>query len=233
MEREYFKYGETEISHLKKRDKRIAAAIEKLGMPKRAVEPDLFRALVFSIVGQQISTKAHDSIWRKMNATLGEITPQSVLATPPEELRALGIPRRKMEYMRSAAEKIASGEFDIDALREMTDGEVCEKLSELKGVGKWTAEMLMLHSLRRPDVLSFGDFGIQRGLRMVYGHGKITRELFEKYRKKYSPYGSVASIFLWAVASGAIDGLKDPAEKPKPQPIRGKKPAAGKNAGGR
>ena len=233
MERKYFKYGETEIAHLKRRDKRLAAAIEKLGMPKRRVEPDLFRALVFSIIGQQISTKAHDSIWRKMTDALGEITPQSVLATQPEDLRALGISFRKIEYMRGAAEKIASGEFDIDALRKMTDDKVCEKLSEIKGVGKWTAEMLMLHSLRRPDVLSFGDFGIQRGLRMVYGHGKITRGLFEKYRKKYSPYGSVACIYLWAVASGAIDGLKDPAEKPKPQPPRGKEPSAKKNTAGK
>ena len=233
MEREYFKYGETEISHLKKRDKRFAAAIEKLGTPKRAIEPDLFRALMFSIIGQQISTKVHDSIWRKTTSMLGEITPQSVLATPPDELRALGISHRKIEYIRSAAEKIASGEFDIDALRGMSDDEVCKRLVELKGVGKWTAEMLMLHSLQRPDVLSFGDFGILRGLRMVYGHGKITPELFEKYRKKYSPYGSVASIYLWAVAGGAVDGLKDPAEKPKPQSPRAKKTAARKNAGGR
>lgn len=233
MEREYFKYGETEISHLKKRDKRLAAAIEKLGMPKRQVEPDLFRALVFSIVGQQISTKAHGSIWRKMTSTLGEITPKSVLATQPEELRGLGISRRKIEYMRGAAEKIESGEFDIDALRKMPDDEVCARLVELNGVGKWTAEMLMLHSLQRPDVLSFGDFGIQRGLRMVYGHAKITRELFEKYRKKYSPYGSVACIYLWAVAGGEVDGLKDPVEKPKPQSTRGGKASANKNAGGR
>ena len=91
----------------------------------------------------------------------------------------------------------------------MTDEEVCNRLSSLDGIGVWTAEMLMLHSLQRPDILSFGDLAVQRGLRMLYHHRKITRELFEKYRRRYSPYGSVACIYLWAVSAGAVDGLKD------------------------
>ena len=93
--------------------------------------------------------------------------------------------------------------------------EVCAKLSELDGIGVWTAEMLMLHSLQRPDVLSFGDLAVQRGLRMLYHHRKITRPLFEKYRRRYSPYGSVACIYLWAVSAGAVEGLKDYAPKEK------------------
>ena len=97
----------------------------------------------------------------------------------------------------------------------MSDAEVCAKLSELDGIGVWTAEMLMLHSLQRPDVLSFGDLAVQRGLRMLYHHRKITRPLFEKYRRRYSPYGSVACIYLWAVSAGAVEGLKDYAPKEK------------------
>ena len=85
----------------------------------------------------------------------------------------------------------------------------------MDGIGIWTAEMMMLHSLQRPDILSFGDLAMQRGLRMLYHHRKITRKLFEKYRRRYSPYGSVACIYLWAVSAGAVEGLKDYAPQEK------------------
>lgn len=212
---QFFPYGEQEIAYLKSRDKRLGEVIDKVGMVKRRVIPDLFAALVHSIVGQQISTKAHETIWRKMTGAFGEVTPEKVLGLSPEELQAFGITFKKVDYIRSAARKIASGEFNIHALRTMSDAEVCAKLSELDGIGVWTAEMLMLHSLQRPDVLSFGDLAVQRGLRMLYHHRKITRPLFEKYRRRYSPYGSVACIYLWAVSAGAVEGLKDYAPKEK------------------
>lgn len=214
MER-FFPYGEYEIAYLKSRDKRLGEVIDKVGMVKRRVIPDLFAALVHSIVGQQISAKAHETIWRKMTGALGEVSPEKVLGLSPEELQTFGITFRKVDYIRSAARKIVLGEFDIHALRIMSDAEVCAKLSELDGIGVWTTEMLMLHSLQRPDVLSFGDLAVQRGLRMLYHHRKITRPLFEKYRRRYSPYGSVACIYLWAVSAGAVEGLKDYAPKEK------------------
>lgn len=214
MER-YFPYGEKEIAYLKGRDKRLAEIIDKIGMVKRRVIPDLFVALVHSIVGQQISTKAHETIWQKMVDALGEITPEKVFDLSPEALQAFGITFKKVDYIRAVARKIVSDEFDICALRTMSDAEVCSKLSELDGIGVWTAEMLMLHSLQRPDILSFDDLAVQRGLRMLYHHRKITRALFEKYRRRYSPYGSVACIYLWAVSSGAVAGLKDYALKDK------------------
>lgn len=182
-------------------------------MVKRRVIPDRFAALVHSIVGQQISTKAHETIWRKMVDALGDVTPEKVLALSPEALQAFGITFKKVDYIRAAAQKIVSGEFDIHAIRSMSDAEVCVKLSALDGIGVWTAEMLMLHSLQRPDVLSFGDLAVQRGMRMLYHHRKITPTLFEKYRRRYSPYASVACFYLWAVSAGAVEGLKDYAPK--------------------
>lgn len=206
---QYFPYGETEIAYLKSKDKRLGEVIDKLGMVKRRIIPDLFAALVHSIIGQQISTKAHETIWRKMEATLGGVTPQHIMELSPEELQAFGMSFRKAGYIREAATKILTGEFDIQALQKLSDEEVCAKLSELNGIGVWTAEMLMLHSLLRPNVLSFGDLGVQRGLRMVYHHRKITKELFRKYQRRYAPYGSVACIYLWAVSAGAVEGMKD------------------------
>ena len=95
----------------------------------------------------------------------------------------------------------------------MSDAEVCERLASLRGIGVWSAEMLMLFSMQRPDILSFGDLAIHRGLRMIYHHRKIDRRLFKKYRRRFTPYGSVASLYLWAVAGGAIEGMKDYAPK--------------------
>ena len=211
----YFQYGEKELSYLKSKDKRLAEVIDKVGMVKRRVIPDLFAALVHSIVGQQISTRAHETIWQKLLTHFGTITPAAIASSPREELQRFGITFRKADYIQSAARKIISGEFDIKELHGMADAEVCNRLSALDGIGIWTAEMMMLHSLQRPDILSFGDLAMQRGLRMLYHHRKITRKLFEKYRRRYSPYGSVACIYLWAVSAGAVEGLKDYAPQEK------------------
>lgn len=213
----FFKYGNRETEWLKSRDKRLAEIIDKVGKVERKVIPDLFAALVHSIVGQQISIKAHETIWQRMLSAFGEITPAKILSLRDKELQSIGISYRKAEYIKRAAQKVADGEFDIQALYNMGDTEVAERLSELDGIGRWSAEMLMLFSMQRPDILSYDDLAIQRGLRMVYHHRKISRELFEKYRRRYSPYGSVASLYLWAIAGGAIEGMKDYAIKKKNQ----------------
>ena len=206
---DFFRYGDKETEYLKRRDKRLAKVIEKVGKIERTVIPDLFAALVHSIVGQQISTRAHETIWARMKHGLREITPQAIDRMPEEELQGFGISFRKAAYIKSAAKKIVCGEFDIQALETLPDEEVCAKLTELEGVGVWTAEMLMIFSMQRPDVFSFQDLAIIRGLRMTYRHRSIDRTKFDRYRKRYSPYASVASLYLWAVASGAVDGMKD------------------------
>ena len=141
--------------------------------------------------------------------------PEAIDRLSMEELQGFGITFKKAAYIRNATRKVMDGTFDIQALYTMDDNEVCTRLSELDGIGVWSAEMLMLFSMQRPNILSFGDLAIQRGLRMVYHHRKITRELFEKYRRRFSPYNSVASLYLWAVAGGAIEGMKDYAPKNK------------------
>lgn len=211
----FFQYGETEIAYLKQANKRLAEVIDRIGKVERRVIPDLFAALVHSIVGQQISTKAHETIWGRIENALGKVTPEAIDRLSMEELQGFGITFKKAAYIRNATRKVMDGTFDIQALYTMDDNEVCTRLSELDGIGVWSAEMLMLFSMQRPNILSFGDLAIQRGLRMVYHHRKITRELFEKYRRRFSPYNSVASLYLWAVAGGAIEGMKDYAPKNK------------------
>jgi len=205
----FFNYGNTEIAHLKKRDKALGAAIDAIGPIQREIHTDLFSALVRSIVGQQISSKAQRTIWGRMKDGLVEITPQAILGCTEDQLQSYGISFKKASYIRGAAEWIADGRLDIETLHFKSDMEVCQELTKIDGIGIWTAEMLLLFSMRRPDILSYGDLAILRGMRMLYRHKKITRQLFERYQKRYSPYGSVASLYLWAIAGGAIAGMKD------------------------
>lgn len=212
-----FLYGEKELCYLKKKDKRLGEIIYTLGVIQRNTESDLFASVVRHIVGQQISTAAQATVWRRMTELLGEVTPEIVRDTELQALQSCGITFKKAEYIKDFAQKVHDGTLDINALTEKSDEEVIAELSALKGIGVWTAEMLMLFCMQRPDILSFGDLAIQRGLRMIYHHRKIDRKLFEKYSRRYSPYGSVASFYIWAVANGEIAGMKDyaPAKKPK------------------
>lgn len=210
---EYFRYGIKEIEHLKRADKKLAPVIDRIGMIKRPVIADLFTALVHSIVSQQISSKARNTVWGRIETKLEKITPAAIDNLSLEEIQKFGISFRKASYIKSAAEKITAGELDLNLLYSMPDEQICSKLTELNGIGVWTAEMLMIFSMQRPDILSYGDLAIQRGMRMVYRHREIDKNRFNIYRKRYSPYASVASLYLWEVAGGAIEELKDYAPK--------------------
>ena len=211
----YFQYGETEINYLKRKDKKLAWAIEQIGHIERKLDANLFAAVVRHIVGQQISSKAQATVWARLEARLKDVTPFTVYAASAQELQALGMSLRKAEYIKDFAGKIVGGEFDLQAVEHMNDAEAITALSSLKGIGKWTAEMILLFCLQRPDIFSYDDLAIRRGLRMVYHHREIDRDLFEKYRRRFCPYCSVASLYLWAVSGGAIPEMKDYKQKCK------------------
>ena len=211
----YFEYGETEIAYLKSKDKKMAEVIEQIGFIKREVDPNLFSSVIHHIIGQQISMKAQATIWKRMSDSLGTVNAENILEADPAQLQSLGMSFRKVEYIRDFADKVHSGVFDLETVSEMNDQDAIKALSSLKGIGVWTAEMILLFCLQRPDIFSFDDLAIQRGLRMVYHHRKIDRKLFEKYRRRFSPYCSVASLYLWAVSGGAIPEMKDYAPKEK------------------
>ena len=215
METEYFIYGQAEIDELKSNDKKLAEVIDKIGMIKRGVNPDLFSALINAIVGQQISTKAQKTIWKRMQTALIDINPESILSLSDTELQSLGLSFRKVEYIKNIAEKVHTRALDLSKLQFLTNDEVCSELSKLKGIGIWTAEMIMLFSMQRKNIVSFGDLAIVRGMRMLYHHREITPEKFAKYKRRYSPNGSVASLYLWAIAGGAIPEMKDYAPQKK------------------
>ena len=211
----YFQYGQEETEYLSGKDEKLGAVIAQVGRVNREVDTDLFSAVVHHIVGQQISTKAQATIWQRMRGALGTVDAEHILEAGNEQLQLLGISCRKAEYITDFARKIQNGEFDLEGIWQKPDEEVIRELSALKGIGVWTAEMILLFCMQRPDVFSYDDLAIQRGLRMVYHHRKIDRKLFEKYRRRFSPYCSVASLYLWAAAGGAVPGLKDYAPNKK------------------
>lgn len=211
----YFQYSLKELEYLKKKDKILAEAIEKIGLIYRPITPDLFEALVHSIVGQQISISAQKSIWEKLVNKVDKVSVNNILKLTKDELQSVGLSYRKVEYIQNMAEKIASKEFDLEKLHNLSDDEVCEELSSLKGIGVWTAQMIMIFSMQRKDILSYGDLAIQRGLRMLYHHREITPKLYLKYKKRYTPYSTLASLYIWAIAGGMIEDMKDYAPKKK------------------
>ncbi len=214
----FIQYDDKAIEHLKKRDKLLAEAIDTIGHINRPAESDLFSSVIHHIVGQQISVAAQKTVWKRLCDKLGDITPDIVCAIEDSELQSCGLSFRKVEYIKDFSKKVQCGEFDIEKLWTLSDEEVTAELSALKGIGVWTAEMLMTFCMGREDIVSFGDLAILRGMRMLYHHRKIDRKLFEKYRRRYSPYGTVASLYLWAIAGGAIEGMKDYA--PKKQAVK-------------
>ena len=204
-----FAYGEKELSYLRQKDARLGAVIDRVGHIERAVDTDLFSSVIHHIIGQQISMKAQETIWQRMQDALGAVNAETILASGVPSLQALGMTFRKAEYITDFSEKVHTGAFDLDAVEHMRDEDAIRALSSLKGVGVWTAEMILLFCLQRPDIFSYDDLAIQRGLRMVYHHRAISRPLFEKYRRRFHPYCSVASLYLWAVAGGAIPEMRD------------------------
>ena len=209
----FFEYGKAETDCLKSRDKKLGEIIERVGHVYRETDGDLFAAVVRHILGQQISAKAQQTLWGRLQEKLGVVNAQTLLDAGREVIQGCGTTWRKTGYILAFAQKVHDGEFDSAAVKAMSDADAIAALCALPGIGVWTAEMILLFCLQRPDILSFGDLAILRGMRMVYRHRSISRALFEKYRRRLSPCGSVASLYFWAVAGGAVPELKDPAPK--------------------
>ena len=195
-----FDYSEQELDFLKKKDKKLCEAIERVGKIAREVTPDIFAALISSIVSQQISNKAAETVGNRLYELLGEITPQTVQKTAIEDIQKCGMSMRKAGYIKGIGDAVTSGVIDLASFPDKTDEEIISELSALNGIGVWTAEMLLIFSLGRKDVLSWGDLAIRRGICNLYHHETLTKEQFKRYKKRYSPYGSIASLYLWELS---------------------------------
>ncbi|MEA5018031.1 MAG: DNA-3-methyladenine glycosylase 2 family protein [Erysipelotrichaceae bacterium] len=196
----YFEIKREAITHLKKVDPQLKEAINRIGTIKRPVNNDLYLSLLFNIIGQQISTSAHQTIWQRLITIVKDVTPQTIMLLDDEQLQKIGISFRKVSYIKNITAHVIANPSFISELEFMSDQEIIARLITLKGIGVWTAEMLLIFSLQRPDVLSYNDLAIHRGMRVLYNKDNIDKAFFEQCRLKYSPYGSTASLYLWALA---------------------------------
>lgn len=197
----YLEYGEEEIEYLKRKDKKLAIEIDKIGMIKREVNRDLFSAVITSVIGQLISTKAAITVTNRLMELVGEFTPGNIEKVESESIQKCGMTFRKANYIKGIANAAITKEIDFKNLHKLSDDEVIKELTKLKGIGEWTGEMILLHSLERPDILSYKDLGIRRGIMRLHGLEELSKKEFEIYKKRYSPYGTVASIYLWEISA--------------------------------
>ncbi|WP_165047444.1 MULTISPECIES: DNA-3-methyladenine glycosylase [unclassified Adlercreutzia] len=203
----FVQYDAEATEYLMAKDRKLARAIEAVGSIRRPADGDVFASVVKSIVGQQISTSALKTVLGRLSGKAGDpLTPEAVSALGVDGLQSCGMTFRKAGYIKSFAEKVLSGAFDLDALEAMDDEEAIGALTSLKGVGRWTAEMTLIFSMNRMNVFAFDDVGILRGIRMVYHHRSVSRELFERYRRRFSPYCTVASLYFWQISHMDVPG---------------------------
>lgn len=190
-------YGEREISYLSKKDRKLGKLIERTGFIECEVSEDLFDSLVGYIATQQISNRAAETVRRRIAEKFGTAVPEKIASTPDEEIKSVGISMKKAQYIKGLSQAVISGLLDIDGLAALTDEDAASRLTSIKGIGDWTAEMFLIFSLGRMDIVSYKDFAIRKGMILLYGLKELEKGTFEKYRKRYSPYGTVASLYLW------------------------------------
>lgn len=159
---------------------------------------DAFTTLARAIVGQQLSVKAAQSVWNRLCADLSTITPAAMVASEATRLRACGLSGRKVIYLRDLAERFESQALDVAAWSHLDDEAVIEQLTQVKGIGRWTAEMFLIFYMTRPDVLPLDDVGLQRAMRTYYNRGKpLSAHRMRRIGAAWAPWRSVATWYLW------------------------------------
>ena len=197
------------VDHLKKSDALLASIIGRVGACQIAYREPTFETLARAIVFQQLSTKAARTIYGRLEeAAGGKLTPESIQNLSVGEMRRAGLSRQKLGYIRDLAEHALSGKVDFARLPAMNDEEVIASLTDIKGVGVWTAHMFLLFSLRRPNVLPVSDLGVRTAIQRLYRKRKLpTPRQVEQIAKGWHPYCSYAAWYLWR-------SLELPKEKP-------------------
>ncbi|HEY6370462.1 MAG TPA: DNA-3-methyladenine glycosylase [Candidatus Sulfotelmatobacter sp.] len=187
------------VNHLKRSDPVLRAIIERVGPCRMEFGEPEFSSLAEAIVYQQLNGKAAVTIFNRLAALAGDpLTPEGILKLSDEQLRSVGLSKQKSAYLKDLAKKTADGLLNFARLADMTDGEVIEHLTQVKGIGVWTSHMFLMFSLRRPNVLPTGDYGVQVAIKKHYKKRKLPKPKdMEKIAKVWEPYRSIACWYMW------------------------------------
>jgi DNA-3-methyladenine glycosylase II len=187
------------INHLKQSDPILAAIIAQVGPYRMGYGDPTFESIAETILYQQLNGRAAETIMNRFAALVGDpLTPKGILALTDAQMREVGLSRQKTSYLRDLSEKTNSGLLNFSQLNKQPDDEVIKHLTQVKGIGVWTAHMFLMFSLRRPDILPTGDYGIQMAMKKFYRKRKLPKPaVMEKIARPWSPYRSVACWYLW------------------------------------
>src|SRR6266700_7643862 len=187
------------VLHLKKSDPVMRAIMKRVGPCRMELGEPTFHSLAEAIIYQQLNGKAAVTIFKRFAALAGEpLTPEGILKLTPEQMRSVGLSKQKSSYLLDMAERAHRGELDFSRLPEMLDEEVIEHLTQVKGVGVWTAHMFLMFTLRRANILPTGDYGVQVALKKHYKKRKLPKPKdMEMIARAWEPYRSVACWYMW------------------------------------
>jgi DNA-3-methyladenine glycosylase II len=200
------------IEYLSNSDSVMAEAIVRVGRCTLVPDPNVFETLVDAIISQQISVKAADAIMARLRAAIPNtmITPEALILLDHEALRAVGLSTPKARYVRDLTEHVVSGQLNLLALDQMDDEEVIKQLTAVKGIGRWTAEMILIFSLGRPDVLPIDDLGFVEGVREAYGlENRPTRKEMLERGEAWHPYRTFATWYMWGLRRLSMNNRRE------------------------
>lgn len=204
------KVHDKNVQKLGQADPRLGKLISIIGGITIPLRENSFEALTKSIIGQQLSVKAAQTIYDRVEALCHEVNPESILSIEDTELRKAGVSKAKIAYIKDLSEKVLSKEMDLESLDLFGNDTVITLLTHIKGIGKWTAEMFLIFSLGRMDVLSLGDVGLQRSAKWLYilDKNEDGKKCLKEKSSFWFPYYTIASLYLWeAVNKGYVDSF--------------------------
>lgn len=194
----YYDLNNEKVKYLIGTDEKLGELIRYIGQCELIIEEDGFKCIVKYIIGQQISDKARETLWQRMRENLGDITPEKILKICDIDLKKIGLSSRKVIYIKTLASAIIDGNIDFDSFKTLTNEEIIKKLTVLKGIGQWTAEMYLIFSLWRENVLSKGDGTIRRTIQWMYDLEELpSAEMLLNYFSSWTQYATIVSAYLW------------------------------------
>ena len=192
------RYGSAEMEYISDQHPVMSALVDHYGKLEMGRISDVYLSLVLHIISQMLANSVSDVLIKRFLDLVGDVNPENVLAVSIDEIRKCGISRKKAEYIIELSRSVQEGKYDFSLLEKMSDDEAIKYLMQLKGVGKWTAEMIIEFTMGRLDVFSYDDVALQNGIKKAHGFKTLSKLRFERLRKKYSPYCSVASVYYYA-----------------------------------
>ncbi|SHG12659.1 DNA-3-methyladenine glycosylase II [Cnuella takakiae] len=215
MERFHKSNFETIVTSLCQKDNDLAGIVARHGMPPMWIRPNNFATLVLTILEQQVSIAAAFAAYKKLEAYIGEPTPEKILALSDEELRACYFTRQKTGYVRGLATAIQTGAVNLQRYETLADDAVRHELIQLKGIGHWTVDIYLLHALHRTDIFPIGDIALVNALKDIKGLDKQTpKETLIEIAEPWRPYRSIATMLLWHHYLSKRKPIQDPTSHP-------------------